>query len=400
MELVDVKKDFPIFKRKINNRRLVYLDSAASSQRPEQVIEAVRDFYANHNANIHRGIYRISEEATQMYEDAHCKTASLIGARGMEEIIFTRNTTESLNILSYLLDLRKGDSIVLTQMEHHSNIVPWQQAAKRIGAEICYIPVKDGMLDMDTAESIIDETTKVVSVVHVSNVLGTINDVKAIGKIAKQNNAFFIVDAAQSVPRLPVDVKKINCDFLAFSSHKMLGPTGIGVLYGRKKLLENMEPFFSGGDMIKKVTFEESEWNDLPWKFEAGTPNIAGGIGMGAAVNYLLKIGMKKVEKHERALTKYALEKIKEVQDINILCPLIERIGVIPFNLGTIHPHDVAQVLDNEGIAIRGGHHCAQPLMGVLGIRACSRASFYIYNNLDDIDRLVDGLNKVRKIFA
>lgn len=399
-----IRSDFPILQRKINGKQLAYLDSAATSQKPRTVIETIKEYYEQHNANIHRGVYKLSEEATIAYEAAHDRVARFINA-AQEEVIFTRNTTESINLVSYawgLDNLKKGDEIVLTQLEHHSNIVPWQQVAKRTGAVVKYIPIlSDGTLDMHAAATMITAKAKLVAAGHVSNALGTINDIRTLARLAHQHGALFLGDAAQAVPHMPVDVKALDVDFMAFSGHKMLGPTGIGVLYGKKNILEKMQPFLSGGDMIREVTFEKTTFNDLPWKFEAGTSNIAGGIGLGAAAEYLQKVGMERIHKHAMQLTAYAYEQLKKDPAVTLYGPeLSRRSGIISFNLKGVHPHDLAQVLDHEGIAIRGGHHCAMPLMGVLGVSSTSRASFYLYNTMEEIDRLIAGVQKAKKVFA
>jgi len=397
----DIQKDFPILQRMMNGKKLVYLDNAATSQKPKSVINAIVDYYTNYNANVHRGIYTISEEATLAYEQAHQKTADFIGASSFEEIVFTKNATESLNILASTLGakLRPGDEIVLTRMEHHSNLVPWQQAAKKTGAKLKFIELtEDGRLE---GLDVIGKKTKIVSAIHVSNVLGTINPVGEIGKRAHENNALFIVDGAQSVPHFEVDVRKIGCDFMAFSAHKMLGPTGIGVLYGKKELLEESEPFLYGGDMIREVHYESAKWNDLPWKFEAGTPNVAGAIGFSKAIDYLKRIEMEKIEAHDTQLTKYAFERLQEIKNIKIYGPSPEhRSSVVSFNIGNVHPHDVAAVLNDSNIAIRGGHHCAMPLMGLLGVAGTARASFYLYNTFEEIDKLVEALHHVNEVFS
>src|SRR3989344_3316974 len=397
----DIQKDFPILQRMMNGKKLVYLDNAATSQKPKSVINAIVDYYTNYNANVHRGIYTISEEATLAYEQAHQKTAAFIGASSFEEIVFTRNATESLNLLAATqgMKLKPKDEIVLSRMEHHSNLVPWQQVARKTGAKLKFIELtEDGQLE---SLEVIGPKTKIVSVVHMSNALGTINPVEEIGKIAHENNALFIVDGAQSVPHFKVDVQKIDADFMVFSGHKMLGPTGIGVLYGKKELLEESEPFLYGGDMIREVRYEGATWNDLPWKFEAGTPHIAGAIGFSKAIDYMKRLGMDKIEVHEKQLTGYALDKLQEVEGIHLYGPSTEhRGGVITFNIGKVHPHDVASVLNDSNIAIRGGHHCAMPLMGLLGVSGTSRASFYFYNTFEDVDKLVEGLHRVNEVFS
>src|SRR3989344_775539 len=358
-----IRGDFPILKK----GNLIYLDSSATSLTPKIVIDAMSEYYENYNSNVHRGIYPISQKATEEYELAHKKIADLINAEP-EEIIFTKNTTESLNLLAYSLmkKLNKGDRILLTEMEHHSNLVPWQQLAKEKGIFIDYIGLKeDWTLDVEKIEELITEKTKIVSVVHMSNVLGAINDVREIAKIVHKKDSLFIVDGAQSVPHFSVDVKELDCDFLAFSGHKMLGPTGIGVLYGKRKILESMEPFLFGGDMILEVSYTDSVWNELPWKFEAGTPNIAEAIGLGKAADYLLEIGRKNIQEYEEELTKYALNELGKIEGADVYGPkkTENRGGVISFNLRGVHPHDVASILDRFGIAVRGGHMCAMPLV-------------------------------------
>ncbi len=397
-----IRKDFPILARKINGKKLVYLDNAATTQKPRQVISAIKDYYEKHNSNVHRAVHTLGGEATELYDKAHEKAASFINAEGCEDIVFTKNTTESLNIVAnhFAKTLRKGDEIVLSRMEHHSNLVPWLNAAKVSGARIKYADIdKNGELSIEQLKGLIIKKTKAVAVTHASNVLGTINNVREISEMAHDRSALVVVDGAQSVPNMPVDVKKIGCDFLAFSAHKMLGPTGIGVLYGKKELLEKMEPFTFGGDMISEVTFESASWNELPWKFEAGTPNVAGAIGFSAAIDYLKKVGMADVREHELQLTKYAMKKLISVEGLEIYGPSPEkRTGVVSFNIKGVHPHDVSTILDGEGIAVRGGHHCAMPLMSLLGIQGSTRASFYIYNTKEEIDAFVTALSKVRKI--
>ena len=402
-DVESIRKDFPILQRKVHNKPLVYLDNAATSQKPKQVIDAIVNYYNSYNANIHRGIHKLSEEATLEYEKAHEKVAEFIGADGMEEIIFTKNTTESLNLLAYslTLSLKKGDEIVLTEMEHHSNIVPWQQLAKQRGLAVKYIKInEEGELDAKSISESITQKTKIVSATHASNVLGTINPIQEISKIARENNALMVVDGAQSVPHMKVDVKSIGCDFLAFSGHKMLGPTGIGVLYGRKELLEKMNPFLYGGDMIREVKFDGTTFNHLPWKFEAGTPNIAAGIGLGAAVDYLNKIGMGKIRMQDKELTEYAMKKLNEIGGVIIYGPKEERGAVVSFNIDNVHPHDVSEILDSEGIAIRAGHHCCMPLMKLLDVQGTARTSFYLYNTKEEIDKLIEGIKKVKEVFG
>lgn len=399
-----IRQDFPILQRRINGKPLRYLDSAASTQKPRHVIETVNEFYQHYNANIHRGVYKLSEEATLAYEAAHEKAAKLVRGTS-EEIIFTKNATEALNLVAYAYGmeyLQEGDEVVLTEMEHHSQLVPWQQMAKRRKAVLKFIPVKDGALDRSKINELITKKTKVVAITHVSNVLGTINPVKEIGKVAHDQGAVLCVDGAQAVPHMPVDVRDLDADFYAFSSHKMLGPTGIGVLYGKKTLLEEMPPFLFGGDMISEVQFHETKWNELPWKFEAGTGNIAGSIGFGAAIDYLQKIDIERIQQHEQELAQYALAQLQTQKDVTLYGPdpSEERAGIVSFNIGNAHPHDVAQILGEEGICIRGGHHCAQPLMQVLGVPATSRVSFYLYNTKEEIDACIAALDKVRKVFG
>ncbi|MBI3052294.1 cysteine desulfurase [Candidatus Woesearchaeota archaeon] len=398
--LTKTRKDFPILGRNVNGKPLAYLDNAATSQKPRQVIEAISAYYENYNANIHRGIHRLSEEATAAYEEAHKKAAGLIGARE-GEIIFTKNTTESLNLLAYSigLTLRPGDEIVLTEAEHHSNLVPWQQVAKITQSQVKFAQVNEkGELDMEHFQSLVTRNTRIVAAAHVTNAFGAINPVKEMAEIAHSEGALMVVDAAQSVPHMPVSASQLGCDFIAFSSHKMLGPTGIGVLYGRKSELEKMHPFLYGGDMIKEVSYEETKFNELPWKFEAGTPNISGAIGFGAAIDYLCKIGLDSVQSHEQALTRHALKRLAEEKDVLVYGPE-KRAGIISFNIGNVHPHDAAAILDMEGIAVRAGHHCAMPLMKKMGLQGTVRASFYLYNTKAEIGRLAEALEKVRKVF-
>ncbi len=404
IDVEKIRKDFPIFNQKIRGMPCVYLDNAATSQRPNQVVDAMNDYYQIYNATIHRVIYELGEKATDAYEGAREKVAKFINAKP-EEVIFVRNTTEAINLVAYSwgrANIREGDKILLTLLEHHSNIIPWQLLAKEKKAHLEFIDINDeGLLKMDDFEKFMNEEIKFMGLVHVSNVLGTINPVKEMVNYAHKNGALVLVDAAQSVPHMPVDVREMDCDFLAFSGHKMLGPTGIGVLYGKRELLEEMNPFLSGGDMIREVHLREASWDELPWKFEAGTSNVAGAIGLGAAVDYLSNIGMKNVREHEKQLTKYALDKMMKIKGISIYGPKnVElRGGVISFNLGDMHPHDIASILDGEGIAIRAGHHCAQPLVERLGVVGTARASFYIYNTEWEIDYLVKALEKARKVF-
>ena len=406
-QLLDVERvraDFPILKRKVNGKRLVYLDNAATTQKPRSVIEAISDFYSNHNANIHRAVHRLSIEATEAYEKARSKAAAFIKCKN-EEVIFTRGTTESINLVRFAWaeeQMEKDDLIVLTKMEHHSNIVPWQLVAQKTHAKVKYVDLdEDGILNMYEFERAMNDSPKLVAFTHCSNVLGTINDAAMLVRKARKAGATTLVDAAQSVPHMPVDVSQIGCDFLAFSGHKMLGPTGIGVLYGRKALLEDIEPFQGGGDMIKEVHLTGAKWNDIPYKFEAGTTNFADAVGLGVAIDYLSSVGMQKVRDHEVELLKYAIEEAEKVGGLTIYGPrdTARRGGVLSFNVEGIHPHDMASILDEEGVAIRSGHHCAQPLMERLDVMATNRASFYIYNSYDDVDVLVGGLKKAKRMF-
>lgn len=401
----EIRQDFPILSRQVHDRPLVYLDSTASSQKPTAVIEAMNHYYQTYNANIHRGVYQISEEATAAMDKARVKVARFINARQSKQVIFTRNTTESINLVAYSwggANIHAGDLIVLTEMEHHSNLVPWQLLAQRTGAHLEFVPVSDdGLLRLDIYQQLLQRQPKLVAFTHMSNVLGTINPAKAMIALAHAARAIVVLDAAQSVPHLPIDVEDLDVDFLAFSGHKMLGPTGIGVLYGKRALLEAMPPFMGGGDMIRTVHLRESTWNDLPWKFEAGTPAIAEAIGLGAAVDYLNELGMATVQQHEHEMTTYALEQLRAISGLKIYGPdASQRGGVISFLLDDIHPHDLASILDQEvGVAIRAGHHCARPLMERYGLAATARASFYIYTLPAEIDILVQGLRKAQQIF-
>jgi len=401
-----LKNDFPIFKRKVNGKPLIYLDNAATSQKPKSVINCIDNYYKNHNSNIHRGVHTLSYESTVMYEDAHKKVADFIGAQDWREIIFTRNATESINLLAYgwgLHNLKEGDEIIITIMEHHSNIVPWQMLRDLKGIKINVLGVDEkGDLKLEDLTGVLSDKTKLVCIIHASNVLGTVNPVKKITEEAKKFGALVLIDAAQSAPHIPINVQDIGCDFLVASGHKMMGPTGIGFLYGRSELLQEMEPFMYGGDMIEKVTLSKSTWNELPWKFEAGTPNIAGGIGLGAAVDYLQEVGLQNIYNHEEELLSYALEKIYEFGWINVYGHkgVSNSVGVISFNVVGVHPHDVAGMLDEQGIAVRSGHHCAQPLMHELSMDYAARMSFYLYNTKEEIDLCIETLKKVKKLFG
>ena len=399
--------DFPVLDQEVHpDKWLVFLDSAASSQKPRQVIDAMSTYYTTSHANVHRGIHVLSERATAAYEAGRDKVRDFINARSRREIILTRNTTESVNLVAATwgrANLRPGDVVVLSEMEHHSNIVPWQILAEQVGLTIRYIPVTDsGLLDLDAYAALLrDEPVKLVSVMHVSNVLGTVNPMADMIAQAHAAGALFMVDGAQSVPHLAVDVQALDMDFLAFSGHKMAGPTGIGVLYGKRALLEAMPPYMGGGDMIKRVTLEGSTWNDLPYKFEAGTPAIAESVGLGAAVDYLTGLGMDNIQAHERIITDYALDRLVEIPGLTLFGPgPDQRSGVASFTLKDIHAHDVAQLLDNEGVAVRAGHHCAMPLHKRLGVAATARASFYVYNSTTDVDALVEAIYNARRVFG
>jgi cysteine desulfurase/selenocysteine lyase len=401
-----IKNDFPIFKRRVHGKPLIYLDNAATTQKPQSVIHTIDNYYRRHNSNIHRGVHTLSYESTVMYEDAHKKVADFIGARDWRNIIFTRNATEAINLLAYgwgLHNLKKGDEVLITIMEHHSNIVPWQMLRDLKGIKINVLGIDDkGDLLLDELPALLTERTKLVSVIHASNVLGTVNPINYIIQEAKKVGALVLIDAAQSIPHMPIDVNDLGCDFLVASGHKMMGPTGIGFIYGRQELLEDMEPFMYGGDMIEKVTLEKSTWNELPWKYEAGTPNIAGGIGLGAAVDYIQNIGLTNIYHHEQEILRYALEKMSEFDWINIYGHKSDSqsVGVISFNVEGVHPHDVAGMLDEEGIAVRSGHHCAQPLMHELSMDFTARVSFYVYNTKEEIDLCIQTLRKVKKLFT
>ena len=413
-----IREEFPIFKRKVHGKPLIYIDNAATTQKPRQVLDAMQQYYEQHNANVHRGVYLLSEEATQAYEQAHEKVAEFINADASRgEVVFTSGTTASINTIAYgvcLDELRQGDEVVITEMEHHSNLIPWQQMCMLKNAKLKVIPMTEqGTMDLEQVKASINSKTRMTAITHMSNVLGTINDIKAIAEIAHDKRTLVSVDAAQSVPHFPVDVKRLDCDFLAFSGHKMCGPTGTGVLYGKEELLKTMRPFQYGGGMIHQVSFEKTTWAELPAKFEAGTPNIAGSIGLGAAIDFLKEQGMDNIAAHERQLTNYALKRLQEVKDLTIY-GLKEnkdenkkgegmkggrRGSVISFNLKGIHAHDVASILDRDGITVRAGHHCAQPLMQKLRTAATARASFYLYNTQEEIDKLVTALENVKKVF-
>ncbi|MFN7034996.1 MAG: cysteine desulfurase [Bellilinea sp.] len=406
LDLIQIREDFPILKREIApGIPLVYLDSTATSQKPLAVIRAMNDYYERSNANIHRGVHTLAEEATAQYEAAREKIARFIGARKSCEVVFVRNTTEAINLVAFSWGrkfLQRGDRVLLTEMEHHSNLVPWQLLAQEKGLELDFIPVtENGLLDLNEFQRLLDQKPKIVAVTQMSNVLGTINPVKQIVQLAHQAGAVVLVDGAQSVPHLPVNVEDLEADFLAFSAHKMLGPTGIGALFGKEELLEAMPPFLGGGDMIKKVHLRSFSANDLPHKFEAGTPAIAEAIGFGAAIDYLSRIGMERVAAHEREIIHYALEALSEIDGLTVFGPPADQKGAVAsFTMRGVHPHDVSQILDSQGIAVRAGHHCAMPLHEKFGLPATTRASFYLYNTHQEVDQLVRGLAKVKKIFG
>jgi cysteine desulfurase/selenocysteine lyase len=406
-----IREDFPILKRRINGNQLIYFDNAATSQKPRQVIDAVKDFYENHNANVHRAVHTLSLEASELYEDAHEEVVEFIHAKGMEEIVFVRGTTEAINLVAYawgLRTLKKEDEVVVSLMEHHSNIVPWEIISRMTGNKIKYVEVNDdGTLNYESYERLVSKRTKMVCLSHVSNVTGVINDVKRITKFAHEHGALVLVDGAQSVPHLPVNVKDLDADFVVFSGHKMLGPTGIGVLYGKQEILEKMEPFHGGGEMIKEVSYDRKtkrctvSWNVLPWKFEAGTPNVCGAIGLMEAMRYLKRIGMANVKSHEETLTKYAIPqmegccrkvKIYGTKDATIKC------GIVPFGVDGLSSHDIALFLDNYGIMVRSGFHCAQPLHEIFKLSSSARASFYVYNTLEEIDRFTEVLKEIEQL--
>jgi cysteine desulfurase / selenocysteine lyase len=401
----DIKKYFPILNQEVNGNPLVYLDSAATSQKPIQVIEALKKYYELENSNVHRGVHTLGNRATDAYEGAREKVRKFINAKSTKEIIFNRGTTTSINTVASgygRQNLKEGDEIVITYMEHHANLIPWQQLAKATGAELKYIDLEaDGTLSLESVRATITPNTKIVSVAMASNVMGTINPIKEITQIAHENGAIMVVDAAQGAPHMKIDVQDLDCDFLAFSGHKMCGPTGIGVLYGKQALLENMEPIEFGGEMIDFVGLHDATWKELPWKFEGGTPIIASAVGLGVAIDFLNEVGLENIEAHEHALAGYAMDQLSTIDGITIYGPrdASKRCGLVTFNLDDVHPHDVATVLDMGGIAVRAGHHCAQPLMKWLNVTATARASFYLYNDEADIDKLVAGLRSAKEYF-
>ena len=405
LDVERIREDFPILEREFGGEQVTYLDNAATTQTPDQVVDAIADYYRTTNANVHRGLHHLSQEASVAYEAAHDRLAEFVGADGREEMVFTRNTTESLNLVAYawgLEELGPGDEVVLTEMEHHSSLVTWQQIGKRTGADVRYVRItEDGHLDMDHAAELIGPDTAMLSALHVSNTLGTVNPVAELVAMAHEHDALAFIDGAQAVPTRPVDVGAMDADFYAFSGHKMLGPTGIGGLYGKEHLLEEMTPFNYGGEMIRTVTWEDATWNDLPWKFEAGTPPIAQGIALAEAADYLDDLGMDRVRAHEEALAEYAHEQLAALDDVTVYGPPADdRTGLVAFTMADVHAHDLASILNDRAIAIRAGHHCTQPLHEKLGVAATSRASFSVYNTRAEVDELVDALDDARQLFA
>jgi cysteine desulfurase/selenocysteine lyase len=401
-----IRQDFPIFRREVHGKRLVYLDSAATSQKPDSVLGAVSDYYRNSNANVHRGVYLLAEEATELYEDARSTVAGFIGSAGVEEVIFTRNASEAINLVSYAWgrkNVQPGDTILITPMEHHSNFVPWQILAEDRRATVAFAELTpDGQLDLDSVDRLLSTgNVKILAVAYVSNVLGTINPIPDIARRAHAAGALVLVDAAQAAPHMPLDVQALGADFVAFTGHKMLAPMGIGVLWGRQDILEQMPPFLAGGEMIRRVSEDGTTWNDLPWKFEAGTPNVGGAIGLSEAIHYLRTLGMSNVRLHERDVASYALERLSAMPDVTCYGPADPNLrgGVVAFNVDGIHPHDLASIVDSQGgVCIRAGHHCAQPLMKRIGVGSTSRASFYIYNDRSEVDVLCDAIGSARTI--
>ena len=402
LDIDQIRNDFPAYRKKDGN--FIYLDSASTSQKPEFVIDAISSYYSSYAANIHRALYEIGEKATDKYEKVREKVKQFINVPDSHVVIFTGGTTESINLIAYAWgsnNLRNGDQILITEMEHHSNIVPWQLLCSRSNASLNYIPIiKDGTLELGKLKENILPKTKLISLTHQSNVFGTINPLNNIIDEAKKIGAITVIDGAQAVPHMKVDIKKLGCDFYAFSGHKMLGPTGVGVLIARKNILEEIDPFMGGGEMINSVNMDESTWNEVPWKFEAGTPNIAQVIGLGAAIDYIQKIGIENIHQHEQELLHYGLDLLDQNKDVTLYGKADNRGAVIPFNLENIHPHDLAKFLDTDGICIRAGHHCAQPIMNKLGVSATARASFYLYNTKEDIEKLVESINKTVRIFS
>ena len=404
----EIRNDFPILSKKINGHQLVYLDNAATTHKPRSVINSLVDFYENYNSNVHRGVHTLSMEATDQFEEAREKISAFINSETPQSIIWTRNASESLNIISYswgYKNISEGDEILLSPMEHHSNLIPWQELARAKGAKIKYLSLnEDGTLDLSNIDELMTSNTKLVSIVHVSNALGTINPVKQLCDKAHEVGALFVLDGAQSVPHMLVDVQELDCDFFVFSGHKMMGPTGIGVLYGKMEILEKMDPVFTGGEMVLEVTYEKASWADIPMKFEAGTPNIADSIALGAAVDYLQNIGMGNIHDYEKTITSYGLQKFKELESegVTLFGPKSSDLkgAVFSFHIPNIHPHDLGTILDGLGIAVRTGHHCAMPLIRSLGVSATARASFYVYNTLDEVDMLIEGIKSAIRYFS
>ncbi|WP_254521929.1 aminotransferase class V-fold PLP-dependent enzyme [Natrinema caseinilyticum] len=401
-----IRDQFPILTREFDDQQVVYLDNAATTQTPDPVVDAMSDYYREFNANVHRGIHHLSQEASIAYEEAHDRVAEFIGAGGgREEVVFTKNTTEAENLVAYswgLAELGPGDEVVLTEMEHHASLVTWQQIGKRTGADVKYIQItEDGRLDMDHAREVVTDDTAMLSAVHVSNTLGTVNPVSELVDIAHDHDALAFIDGAQAVPNRPVDVEAIDADFYAFSGHKMAGPTGIGVLYGKRELLSDMQPYLYGGGMIRKVTFEDSTWDDLPWKFEPGTPQIAEAVGLVAAIDWLEEIGMDRIQAHEEEIARYAYEQLAAEPDVEIYGPEPgpDRAGLVGFNVESVHAHDLASIMNDHAVAIRAGDHCTQPLHDKLGVAASARASFYVYNTKDEVDKLVAAIDDARQLF-
>lgn len=401
--LEGIKNEFPVLNQIVNDEPLVYLDNAATTQKPLSVLSAIKDYYENDNANVHRGVHTLAERATEKYEAAREKVRAFINAKSTKEVLFTRGTTTSINWVAQFAGqiLKADDEIVISIMEHHSNIVPWQEVAKKTGAILKFVYLKEGELDMEDLRQKVTAQTKFVSIAHVSNVLGTINPIEEISKIAHEQGAYLVVDGAQSTPHMAIDLQKMDVDFFAFSGHKMMGPTGIGVLYGKEELLNQFEPVEFGGEMIDFVYESHSTWTELPWKFEAGTPNIAGAIALGAAIDYIQELGIDQIHQHEDELIDYVMPKLQNIEGLTIYGPKDnkKRSGVIAFNIEGLHPHDVATALDMEGVAVRAGHHCAQPLLNYLDTSATARASFYIYNTKADCDKLVEALQKTKEFF-
>lgn len=404
MDINTIRTDFPILNQEVNGNPLIYLDTSATSQSPSQVIDAMNDYYKDYNSNVHRGVHTLGTKATDAYEQARMKVRGFINAQRYEEIVFTRGTTSAINLVARSFgeeNVSEGDDIVVTEMEHHANIVPWQELAKRKNANLVFIPLEaDGTIKLENVEAVMTDRTKIVAITHVSNVLGTINDIGSIAEIAHKHGAYIAVDGAQAVLHMSVDVQAMDVDFYAFSGHKMLGPTGIGVLYGKAELLDEMEPIEYGGDMIDFVDLRESTWTDLPVKFEAGTPMIAEAIGLSAAIDYINQVGADEILRYEQELVTYAYDKMSQIEGIEIYGPKEERAGLITFNLDGVHPHDLATALDTDGVAVRAGHHCAQPLMKFLEVSSTARASFYLYNTKDEIDYFIDSLERTKEFFT